>query len=462
MGNLCSGRMRQATRDEPDQVVKPTVTPGAHIHTQCHICNDSVDADRAKMYERKSSQSLKKAIKLEAQKFDYLPDVSAEIASLVMRDSPNEDEVTHPVMSDENVLLAASPHVPSAMKRLNWSIQQYSLLRTVHKGYAATVSHASCSLSGQDVAIKEYRLDSMSDLERLHLYREITLHSELCHPHIVQFYAAFKDSGHIYIVLEYVVGIPLHGLVDNGDAKLVSAQQEKRGILSERSAVRHVLADLVSTALYLHNNGIIHRDIKAENIMMQRDGKIKLVDFGLAIRISDEIANTRAGTLTYMAPEALMCKLKRSSRDFDKRFCGSNQRSSYPSKNEELFSSETTNTADDPMRSPVRTSLSMHSSVRTSLSMSYGCSVDVWAVGVLAYYLLHGKTPFEGDSPLETVENIAHHEVHFHDGLTLDAQDFILSALAWDPAERPGLAELQQHSWITKYCGGGGQYAVIV
>lgn len=95
-------------------------------------------------------------------------------------------------VSLNSTLMTASPHIPRAMCRLAWSKRQFRLTRVLHNGYASRVYEARCLLSGLPVALKQYKLAGRSDLERLHLFREVTLHARLHHPNIVQFYAAFK------------------------------------------------------------------------------------------------------------------------------------------------------------------------------------------------------------------------------------------------------------------------------
>lgn len=75
------------------------------------------------------------------------------------------------------------------------------------------------------------------------------------------------------------------------------------GWLPERVAVRRVIAPIVAAIAHLHGQGIMHRDLKPENILVGEAGVIKLADFGLAINLNDEVPNTRAGTVAYMAPE---------------------------------------------------------------------------------------------------------------------------------------------------------------
>lgn len=101
-----------------------------------------------------------------------------------------------------------------------------------------------------------------------------------------------QEGGEVVLVSEYIKGGSLRNyIIKNG------------GRLSEPAAVRRVIVPTISALQHLHGQGIMHRDIKPENILLSTDGELKLTDFGLAINLTEEVANTRAGTLAYMAPE---------------------------------------------------------------------------------------------------------------------------------------------------------------
>eukprot|EP00798_Chlamydomonas_sp_ICE-L_P029957 gene29957-18022_t len=121
------------------------------------------------------------------------------------------------------------------------------------------------------------------------------------------------------------------------------------------NGLAHVVAQAVSSPLIpptstLSTPGIVHRDIKPDNVLFMSDLTLKLADFGLAIDLTEERANTRAGTLDYMAPEVLRCPQKDSP---DEGKC--------------------TNIPTD---------------------LEYTAEVDLWAMGVFAYEILTGVAPY--------------------------------------------------------------------
>ena len=129
---------------------------------------------------------------------------------------------------------------------------------------------------------------------------------------------------------------------------LYSHLRKQRIRFSEKKLVSLVMQPCLEALAYLHERNIIHRDIKPENLLLDENFTIKLADFGLSVCTSDEHPVTRAGTLDYMAPEVLVCPLKRLPTDYKGR--------------EDL---------------------------------AYTTKVDSWSLGVLAYELLTGRPPFQ-------------------------------------------------------------------
>lgn len=109
-----------------------------------------------------------------------------------------------------------------------------------------------------------------------------SLHLSVCLPvHVHE-----QEDNDVCIVTEFVRGYTLRQLA-----------RRHGGIIPERALVSKILRPCISALGHLHANGILHRDIKSDNIVMGMDGMLRLLDFGLAIDIREEIANTRAGEL---------------------------------------------------------------------------------------------------------------------------------------------------------------------
>ncbi|MBI3298831.1 MAG: protein kinase [Elusimicrobia bacterium] len=146
------------------------------------------------------------------------------------------------------------------------------------------------------VAIKKMREEIRADPhERERFLREAKTVASLRHPHIVEIYSIVEDGSDVYMVFEYITGKTVHDLT------------YERGALPFAYAAGVVRA--VSSALdYSHRRGVIHRDLKPSNIMVEEDGLVKVMDFGVARQAKDSLSrmsmtNTVVGTPPYMAPE---------------------------------------------------------------------------------------------------------------------------------------------------------------
>ena len=106
-------------------------------------------------------------------------------------------------------------------------------------------------------------------------------------------YGAFEDKGHVALIIEFAA---------KGD--LFDLLRHMGGRMKEVDVVARVMAPFMLGLAYLHNLGIIHRDIKLENTLFASDGTLKIADFGLSVDANMEAPVTRLGTLDYMSPGA--------------------------------------------------------------------------------------------------------------------------------------------------------------
>ncbi|GLI68363.1 hypothetical protein VaNZ11_012766, partial [Volvox africanus] len=288
---------------------------------------------------------------------------------------------------------------------------------------------ATCIRSGLAVALKIYSLAHVPRNVVHMLRREVEIQTMLVHRNIVRLYGAFQDSTSQRLVLVLELG-------DNGS--LVEVHRALGGRMSESQARVLVLRPLLEAMSYFHSLGIVHRDIKPDNMLFGHDWRLLLADFGVAIDITAERAVTRAGTVEYMAPEVERCPLKM-----------------LPEENKE------------------------------NKDLAYTTAVDVWAVGCLAHLLLLGFPPY-----MKANNHNHHNHNHNHchankngtDGtqraaaephvssatsaaptgppicgsraLTFPAsisplaREFISAALADHPEDRPTARQLLQHPWM--------------
>lgn len=123
------------------------------------------------------------------------------------------------------------------------------------------------------------------------LRKEIEIHSNLNHPNIVKLHEWFEDKENFYLVLEYLNG----GMLKKKMGRNVPKMSEKQ--------VFDIFVQVCFGIEYLHTNRVIHRDIKAENIVLGPNGEVKICDFGWSCYNGDQNESQYPGTSIYMAPE---------------------------------------------------------------------------------------------------------------------------------------------------------------
>lgn len=252
---------------------------------------------------------------------------------------------------------------------------RYEFLETLGKGTYGKVKKAK-ERSGKLVAIKSIRKEKIKDEQDLvHIRREIEIMSSLCHPHIITIYEVFENKDKIVIVMEYA---------SRGD--LYDYICDKRTI-SEREA-RHFFRQIVSAVHYCHQNGIVHRDLKLENILLDGNGNVKIADFGLSnLYHGDEYLQTFCGSPLYASPEIV------NGRPY------------------------------------------------------HGPEVDTWSLGVLLYTMVHGTMPFDGLNHKTLVQQISTGNYRKPNNPS-DACGLIRWMLMVNPERRATIEEIAGHWWL--------------
>lgn len=185
-------------------------------------------------------------------------------------------------------------------------MNKYEPIRVLGQGGYGKAILVKRRSDGKNFVIKEVRLTALSPHERDEATKEAKVLSSLHSPFIVSFEESFQERGCFYIVMEYA---------DGGD---LSQKIQSRG--NRLFTEEEVLKDFIQLALaikYIHDRKILHRDLKAQNVFIMRDGTIKLGDFGIArvLERTFQLCNTQIGSPYYLSPEICEGKSYNSKTD---------------------------------------------------------------------------------------------------------------------------------------------------
>ncbi len=173
---------------------------------------------------------------------------------------------------------------------------QYDVVKEIGMGGMGVVYEATDRSLERRVAVKKMRDEIRIDpQERQRFVNEAKVVAQLRHPNIVDIYAIVEDGADVYLVFEFVEGQTLHDRV------------RSKGVFSFGDGLK-VFRDMCSAVEHAHAAKIVHRDLKPSNVMVTSDGRVKVMDFGVARQAKDALTkmsmtNSIVGTPPYMAPE---------------------------------------------------------------------------------------------------------------------------------------------------------------
>ncbi|KAI5969845.1 hypothetical protein CANMA_001135 [Candida margitis] len=146
----------------------------------------------------------------------------------------------------------------------------------------------------EEVAIKQIDLEQ-DTTDLIEINKEIQILSECRSPQITSYYGSFVKNYKLWVIMEYVDGGSIFDLLSPGN-------------ISDEATIAYVVKEVLLALKYLHNQGKIHRDLKSQNILVNKKGEIKLTDFGVSTQLSSSFSkrNTTVGTPYWMAPEVIL------------------------------------------------------------------------------------------------------------------------------------------------------------
>ena len=259
--------------------------------------------------------------------------------------------------------------------------QRYAIQGDIGKGAFSTVVKAIHKETDTPVAIKFIHKSEGIDMMRLE--RELQALKMISHPNIVAIYEACENDENLVLVLEYV-----------GHGSLKDRLEVTQRIDEYRT--KRWFCQLVHVLDHLYNVvGIVHRDLKADNILIDDEEAVKLADFGLCnfLRDAHSFLTTRCGTPTHVAPEVI--------------------------KGE-----------------------------------SYGPKADLWSLGIILYHMMTGELPFVDVSVMGVIKKVIECEPEYPDTMPVLARDLISRLLMKNPSERLSLDEVKSHPWVCEYFRG--------
>lgn len=251
----------------------------------------------------------------------------------------------------------------------------YDIENTIGKGNFAVVKLARHRVTKSQVAIKIIDKTQLDETNLKKVYREIEIMKLLNHPHIVKLYQVMETKSMLYLVTEYASNGEMFNYLSNG-------------ALPEKEA-RRKFAQILSAVEYCHKRHVVHRDLKAENLLLDQSFNIKIADFGFGNYYTPgSPLNTWCGSPPYAAPEVFEGKLY------------------------------------------------------------HGPQLDIWSLGVVLYVLICRALPFDGGTLPALRDRVLEGRFRIPFFMSTECEHLIRHMLVKDPNQRYTVEQIKKHKWM--------------
>ncbi|KAJ6459553.1 kinase-like domain-containing protein [Mycena sanguinolenta] len=264
----------------------------------------------------------------------------------------------------------------------------YFQLEKIGKGGSAQIFRAKTLAANERVAIKEMKAVQQTKFTLECFVNEILVMQRFQHPNLISFFGSYLTNSNLWIVMEYMDCGALTDVIANN--------------MIEEDQISYICFETCKGLEHLHRRSIMHRDIKSDNVLLDTSGRVKITDFGLCLKFTDqgltESTQAMVGSPYWMAPE--MVKLQ-----------------------------------------------------------EYSAKVDIWALGIMAIEMIEGVPPYFNEQPSEALNLIAANgtpTLVMPEVTSRELAGFLEACLSVDVRSRATANELLEHEFLRKACTAAG------
>ena len=261
------------------------------------------------------------------------------------------------------------------------SIEYYKIGKVLGKGAFGKVNLAIHRLADKFVALKSINKSYLNEeASKKKVMQEFNILRRTRHENIVRLFESFESPKHIVFVMEVC-----------GAGDLLTYVRKRRKL--KEDVAKYIFKQIVAGIKYVNQKGILHRDIKLDNILLTSEGRVKICDFGVSkLAKPGDIMMEQCGTPAYIAPEV------------------------FEGKGYEGYAS------------------------------------DIWSAGVVLYAMLYGTVPFKASNMTDLQKQIVKGKTTFKEEISEDAMDLLKSILTLDPVKRASSSKILNHPWFDDVC----------